>query len=122
MRDMKAEKGLGGDSNWPHISFVSVPGVKGTGGVIGEWHTIAVLEAQPLHFDTGSFQIGFKNGHNAQRLRWFIETFDGKFGMRIGSEDVEFFAIPFLHDREILLRLVEVTTEDDPKYADLPLY
>jgi len=42
--------------------------------------------------------------------------------MRIGKEDVEFFAVDKNLEKEIALKLVETTTEDDNKYLELPLY
>ena len=119
MRDAKAELGLGGDNNWPRLFFVPVNGVEGAGSEIGDWHSIAVLEVEP---PDARFQVGFKNGRNAQRLRVPVDTESGRFGMRIGEGDVEFFALPLDPDAEVVLRLVVVTEEGDPLFAGLPVY
>jgi hypothetical protein len=51
-----------------------------------------------------------------------IETKNNMFGARIGDDDVSFFVIPKDLESRPMLRLVEMTSIDDPKYEDLPLY
>ncbi|HSH31938.1 MAG TPA: hypothetical protein VK963_04705 [Candidatus Saccharimonadales bacterium] len=80
---------------------------------------MAVLEVVPHR---ARFQIAFKNDSNAQRRHRPIRTRNGLFGMAIGGADVEFFALPLKRGTEVQLRLIEVTTIDNPKYANLALY
>lgn len=119
MRDVKKEQRLGGDLNWPKLYFVPIKGDLTATSEIEKWTKVAILEAHPPNVD---FQIAFKSGDFSQRLQAPVQTLNGQFGMRIGPGDVEFFAVPLARAAEVELRLVEVTTIDNPRYPDLPLY
>ena len=129
MRDMKAELGLSGDDFWPRVPIVKVSGdssarpmtLANEEATIKSWQSIAVLEASVIK----NFIIGFRVGDNMQFLRFSIKfTQAGRFGMRIGNEDVEFFIIPplLLRPDNLYLELVTVTSIDDPNFAGLPVY
>lgn len=132
MQDVKQQLGLGGDHNWPHMPIVKIQGdpsartwkTGAQGGVIESWHTVAVLRVVSRYNER--FKVGFKNGNNMQNLNHIIESKNGPFGMRIGDGDVEFFVIPddawSASPQKLSLEVIELTTEDDPAYADLPLY
>lgn len=137
MRNIK----LGEESSWPQLHFVRVAQAEHTaivrmrearaqrdaliaahGGrplTDSSSATVAVLEVQPTD---RQFHVGFKNGENAQRLSAPVETLNGKFGMRVGDGEVEFFVIPIDMNAEVRLRLVELTTDGDLRYENLPLY
>lgn len=126
MRNVKDEQGLGGDHNWPRLPVVFVAGDQSVG-----WPTvdadktsdslqgIVVLEVAPQGI---GFLVGFKTAAAMQFLRQPIEPLDGRFGMRVNEGNVEFFVIPQSLDGSLRLRAVEYTYENDPKYAELPLY
>lgn len=131
MRNIKIEKTLIGSDWWKSTSTVEAQGdpnaavlPKGLNQeekekMIQSWKSIAILEVNPKNVP---FYIGFKNGSYLAILKCPIETENGRFGMRIGRSDVEFFVIDKNLEKEIKLNLVEIATESDMKYQELPLY
>lgn len=128
MRNVKIENGLDGPANWPVIPNVKVAGnpeakaytsdPETEESVIRSWEQVAVLEVQPDEPCT----VGFRSGEHMQRLAHPIETQDGRFGMRIGKENVEFLVIAEDPTTHLELRVVEITDQNDPTYKNLPLY
>jgi hypothetical protein len=133
MKNIKIEKNLSGPDWWKSTFAIKVQGDTSAAElpaglsreekekIIQGWKTIAVLEVEPKNVP---FFVGFKSNAYLAILKYPLETLDGKFGMRmrIGKEDVEFFAVDKNLEKEIALKLVETTTEDDNKYLELPLY
>lgn len=93
-------------------------------GKLWRWKRVAVLE--PFHEEIETFYIGFiaNDGNSMICLRPVTKTGPGlRIGMRIGHEDVVFFGMRvFSQLVPIPLKIVEITTKDDPKYKDLPLF
>lgn len=130
MRNFKLEKNLTGDSYWPNISFVSVKGISGQESAAGiedsserekiiqTWNNIAVMKATSEK--PTEFFLGFFKDKKCQYLKHEFTT-DMEFGMRIGSEDVNFFVFPKDLNTPIKLEIIEQTKENDPKYSDLIL-
>jgi hypothetical protein len=106
--------------SWLPVSTVRVPGVPDAGDRVEDWQTVAVLEVQPP--EGVGFLVAFKNGGNMQRNQTPVQMRNGRFGMRVGPEDVEFYALAIAPALQVEMRLVEVTTIDNPDYSDLPLY
>lgn len=131
MRNVKFEKSLLGSEWWKGTFTVEIPGdpnaKKFSAGlneaereqIVQGWNTVAVLEAEPRDMP---FQVGFTSGGYIGTLSSSIETLQGRFGMRVGPDAVGFFSFDPAFRRDVRLRLVEVTREDDPKYQLLPLY
>lgn len=130
MKNYKIEYNIGGDENWPDIARVLVKGIAGQNSaseiednsereeVIQSWKNVAVMKAtsdKPMNF-----YIGFLKDKKCQYLKHEFTT-NLYFGMRVGPEDVNFFVLPTNFQDRISLELVEITTEDDPKYSELVL-
>ena len=82
------------------------------------WKTVAVLE-----LDTQDARFGYRVGFVPFRGPAMInkQVLDQTcFRIRVGHEDVVFFALRS-NGTELRLRLVAVTTEDNPRYEHLPL-
>ena len=127
MKEIRYRNGSSDGGNWPRILVVAVQGDSGArrwnaAGASESWPSVVVLEVTP---HSANFMVGFRNGSNMymQLLQVPVLTVGGKFGIRIGKEDVELFVIPtVLATRPRTLEVVEITTETNPFYADLPLY
>ena len=131
MKNVKIEKQLTGPEWWKSTFAVEVKGDPNAADlppglsreekkrVIQSWRTVAVLEIKP---NGAPRYVGFISGTYLGVLKYPLETLDGKFGMRIGRGDVQFFAFDPNFENEIKLTLIEITKEGDPKYRDLLLY
>lgn len=131
MKNIKLEKALFGTDWWKGAKILSVPGDPTAESVpdnlskeeqekiIQGWKKIAVIQAEP---SSTAFRIFYIYDGNVIFLKYPIETLNGKFGMRIGKEDAQFFAVDSNFQEPIQLTLIEVVSEDDPKYSELPLY
>ncbi len=128
---VEIEKSLTGDAWWRNITMVETEGdpqaieltpnltSEDKMGIIQSWKTIAVLEVD----DTSTpFYVGFECGIYIGFLNGAIETDDGKFGMRFGKNRINFFAFDPEFKKDINIKLCKITTEDDSRYPDLPLY
>lgn len=130
MKNIKIEKNLIGDKFWPAVSFVDVSGqpntkkypeglsTQETEKVIQTWENVAVLEVTP----NIPFKFGYIHGNSIHYLTEVIETKDSKFAVRIGDDNVRFFVLPNSLDRNISLKVLEITKEVNENYRDLPLY
>jgi hypothetical protein len=130
MKNIKLEKGLLGPDWWKRCIAVAVPGARDADPlppdipkeekekIIQGWKTVAVLQGDA----SKPFWVGFLAGDEVWILKYEVETLDGKFGMRIGGDEVRFFATDPALENSIQLSLVEIVQEDDSRYADLPLY
>lgn len=130
MKDIKTTQNLAGDEHWPTISVVTVPGdssspsmpegVTQTEGekTVQAWQRIAVLEVSPA----AEVYWGFMAGDHLQFMNVPVQLKDGKFGARVGDGEVKFFIIPKDLVSRLQLKLVQVTTINDPAYLELPLY
>lgn len=130
MKNIKLEKGLIGKEWWKGANTVHVPGIAGMApysqelsdmeneAIMKGWPTVAVIEVK----HGAPFQVGFVSKGAMWILKCPIEALDGKFGMRIGDGDVDFFAVDFAAQEVVPLALVEIVRENDPRYANLPLY
>ncbi len=85
---------------------------------IQSWKTIAVLESKSKN----PFYICFMRGGEVWTLKFPITTRDRKFGMRIGKDDLRFFALDPVFESSIGLSFIEIIQEGDLKYSDLPIY
>ncbi|MEK7649995.1 MAG: hypothetical protein AAB367_03520 [Patescibacteria group bacterium] len=131
MKNTKLEKKLLGREWWKGSKVLSVAGVLGAPmfssnmtdeekeKIIQSWNTIAVIEANPKNIP---FHIGFIREDDIWILKYPLETLDGKFGMRVGQNDLKLFGIHISVEEAIQLSLVEVVDEKDPRYSELPLY
>ena len=130
MRNIKLEKNLIGKEWWKGANTVHISGIEGLKPYSSElsdmeneeimrgWQTVAVLEVKR----DAPFQVGFFSKGAMWILKEPIATLDGKFGMRIGDGDVDFFAIDFIVQEAVQLTLLETVRENDLRYTDLPLY
>jgi hypothetical protein len=130
MLNYKQKYNLIGAENWSSLSTIFVKGISGEQDVssdntdegnekiIQSWKNVAVLRAtseQPT-----SFNLGFYNQAYIGYLKHGLKT-NLEFGVRIGPGDVNFFVFPIDMQTPVKLELVERTTEDDTKYAELIL-
>jgi hypothetical protein len=130
MRNLKLEKNLTGNEKWPVLLSVFIKGIPGQADVsadnseeeneklIQSWKNVAVFRAtaeKPV-----KFYAGFSNYAAVCYLEYEFET-DMDFAMRIGPTDNRYLVLPKDLNDEIKLELIEVTTEDDPKYKDIVL-
>ena len=84
------------------------------------WNRVAVFEVVPA---TIPFHIGFMREDGANHiLKELITTEHGKFGMRLAPYAATVFVIANDMETELSLALITITTADDPKYDELPLY
>lgn len=130
MRDIKSKLNVASDDFWPFMPIVNIPGNKEAQNipegatqqqaeaVIKTWQKIAILEVTP---DIEVY-VGFISGEHSQFLNVTVQKQDGKFGMRLGHQDISFFVIPKDLKSRPTLKLVEIASIDEPKYTDLPLY
>lgn len=130
MRNVKLEHNLTGDEHWPKLAMVTVAGDKlaqplpqgvtqpQVETIIQAWHRIAVLEVAP----STEVLFGFMTGGRAQFMNVPVETAAGRFGVHLGPEETTFFVLPKDWSTQLTLKLVEVTDQDNPAYAELPLY
>lgn len=130
MRNVKLEQHLDGDEHWPFLAFVTVPGNTAASpipagssqpeaeAIIQSWESIAVLRVKP----SVEVYFGFKIVDHAQFLNVPIVTQDGKFGVHVGDSDIDFFVFAKDMRTRPSLELVEITSINNPDYADLPLY
>lgn len=116
----------GDDEAWPHIALPSgtklvfVAGVDGSDPNLQPGQTVAVLQIDRSDVPV---LVGYNNGHNVQVRRGAELIEGGRFGLKVGSEDVNFFVLPEEQNVEpIGISLVEVTRYDDPKYPDLVVF
>lgn len=141
MRDMKQEKGLGGPEHWPELPVVRVPGdpqalpwnpERHTEDEIRDsWQKVAVLRIKDTRPSCSAepvrFTLAFRtyDGHIirlAEPLMTRRDTYNGRIGMRVGHEDVEFILIPERPTDRITFYLDYLVDLDDPAWKDLPLY
>lgn len=81
---------------------------------------VAVLQVEPGNVPV---RPGFVSGWHAEAFRYAHVMPNGMFRMGVRSDDVSFFALAKERgDQPVQLRLVEVTTLDDPRYTHVPLY
>ena len=133
MINYKMEHGLQDWSNWHEISSVHIDGdpnaqkfiLENTAKnafenekVIQSWKKAAVLKATSQ--EPTSFYIGFYDMKMNLFLKHELKT-DLTFAMRIGPYPFRYYAIPTNLETQIKLELLEISTEDDPKYKDLIL-
>lgn len=131
MRNIKLEKNLIGPEWWPHIPVVEVEvdikakkldlnlSVEEKEKILQGWEKVAVLKVEPKE---ASFKVGFIVENHIQILNSNVETSDGRFGMRLGSEKVKFIVVPNDLNKELKMALTNITDEKDEEYKDLPLY
>lgn len=123
MIDAKLTNGWTADSDWPQASaprFLGDP--KAVGHPVDEWDRIAVLRISERGARGGPFRIGCVWRAAVMFLRHPIETDpEGRFGMRIGPEEVVFFATD-QGGMPVDLACDEIARFEDPSYPDLPVY
>jgi len=130
MKNIKIEKNLVGDAWWRGAAMIEIKGDPSAAAfpsnvsaeekekIIQSWKTVAVFKITK----NIPFYIGFQSDNYIGFLKSLIETEDGKFGMRIGRDNVKFFAFDPKFENDLQLELSEITTEDNPSYLNLPLY
>jgi hypothetical protein len=82
---------------------------------------MAVLEIHPRNVP---FQIGWRTEQFAPAEFYSEEatTLDAKLAMSVGNYDVYFVARPLDGCTQLVIGVVELTAESDPRYAQLPRY
>lgn len=82
---------------------------------------IAILEVHPRK---SAFYIGFRPsaGAPAQFFSKPACMHNQLLAMRVGHNPVYFVARPVDGRTKLLIELVEITTEDDPNFKEIPLY
>lgn len=130
MKNIKLEKNLVGSEWWKSTFAVPVEGdpnaaelPKGLAQeekekIIQSWTTVAVLEVK----GSVSPLLGFMSKNYVGMLKEPLQTDEGKFGVRIGREAVWFFILDKNLETEPSLKLLEITTIENPQYNELPLY
>lgn len=130
MRNYKEEENLLGKENWPEIESVLVEGIsdqnKITPGlsdeekraIINSWNKVAVIKVTAK--EKTPFFAGFSTKNKIQFLKHAFET-DLKYGMRVGVDDIRFFAIPIDLNKKLEVELIEITDTNDKNYSDLIL-
>jgi len=131
MIDYKQKYNLAGNNLWPHIASVYVKGIPNEPDInhnelsdenekiIYSWKNVVVLKATSDH--PTPFFVGFSHEKAMKYLDLELTT-DTSFALRIGVNDIRFFVIPKSNlSEKINLEVVEITTEDNPKYADVTL-
>ncbi len=130
MKNIKIERNFVGRAWWKGTKTVNISGIPEADSfssdlpeeekekIIQSWKTIAVLETK----SSKPFQVGFIRGDEVWILKYPIKTMNGKFGMRIGKDNLKFFAIDSTFQDPIQLSPIEIVEEGDPRYSDLPLY
>lgn len=106
---------------WVRDAEIKVEGDPGVEEDRSTWKNIAVLEVHPR----APFLIGWRTAQFAAAEFYGkpVQTDDrGRFAMEVGPEGVWFVARSAGGSISLVIGLVEVTTKDDPKYADLPRY
>lgn len=130
MINFTKDKNLLNEDKWPKVASVFVKGIPAekdynSGNseeekieISQSWKNVAVLRA--TSDKQLEFYVGYSNMDNIIYLEYeFTSNLD--FGMRIGGNDARFFVFPKDLSQKIKLKLVELTTEDNPVYADLIL-
>ena len=86
------------------------------------WRTVAIFEI--VHDDL--FYVGYQPGFRTIKDEVYVlqnhEVCEKRFGMLIGHEACEFFVLLKNTTTCLKLKLVVLTTKDDPKYKDVVLY
>jgi len=119
MIDVKEEKGLGGDANWPAVPMVHIEGIPEEGDVIEDWANIVVLQ---LSADVLCYYF-WKSGPWSKRLRVPVELDNEfRFGVRLGSGDLDCGVIPVNVNETVELTHVTTTFYGDPAFPHLPVY
>lgn len=130
MKDLKTEQDLAGDRHWPTIPIVTVPGDNSAPAipegatqpegekVVKAWQRVAVLEVLPA----SEVYWGFMAGDHVQFMNVPVRLLNSRFGVRVGNDEVKFFIIPRDMVSRLQLRLVKISTTDDPEYQEPPLY
>ena len=128
MINYKIEHGLQSWDNWHEISSVHIDGdpnaqkfvlenteenAEKNEKIIQSWKNVAVLKATSQELAT--FNIGFYDMKMNLLLKHELKT-NLTFAMRIGPYPLRFYALPINLKNEVKLELLEITTEDDPKY------
>lgn len=117
MRDARTADGV-----WAKDAEVHVSGDHNVQADRSTWKTRAVLEIEPRNVP---FFIGWKTERYTAAEFYSqpaVTLYGGKLSMGVGDQDVWFVARPVDGRTQLQLYVVELTTEDDPKYADLPSY
>lgn len=130
MKNFKLENNLIGDENWPMVASVYIAGNKKAmalnpekdeeynEAVIQSWDKVVVLHAMAPK--PTKFCVGFTDKFATKYLKHEFVT-DLKFAMRVGPKNFQIIALPKNIEDNILLEVVEYTTENDEKYKDLIL-
>ncbi len=130
MRNIKLEEGFIGADNWPTIGLAKVlPDANATHlpadatdeekeQIMQSWTKVAVLKIHPIT----NFRVGYIIDDKAQFLKYPIHTLNGMFGMRVGARPIKFFVVAEDLNTSMQLEYIETTSEEDPKYSELPVY
>ncbi len=92
--------------------------VEPDGSGVSGW---AVLEVHPRNVP---FRVGWFT-HQVGVAEFYSDTItplDAKFAMRVDNEPVWFVVRPVEGRDQLVVELVDLTTEDDPKYTNVPRY
>ncbi len=130
MKNVKLEEQLVGPAHWSKFGIVTVPGdpqaqelrpdieQPAKEDVIQSWQMVAVLRVTT----SVPIRLGFIAGNHAEFLIDPVMRLDGLIGVHVGPKETTFAVWPEDNSSETNLELVEVTTLDDARYPDLPVY
>lgn len=109
-------------NNWPKMGYVDVlsgPKASKKNSTTQEDNSmVVILEVVP----NISFYIGYKSIDGMYLSSNKITLDDGKFGMKLGADDVSFFAFSEDMQSTIKLSLVEYSNISNPKYKNLVVF
>lgn len=116
MRDARTSRGI-----WVRDAQIYVPGDSKVGTDRSSWPTIAVLEVHPRGV---AFRIGWRTEAFAAAEFYSdpVITWKARFGMSVGDQGVDFVVRPVDGRTPLTIELVELTTEGDARYVELPRY
>lgn len=109
---------------WAKDAQVRVEGDHDVRADRSTWKTMAVLEVRPRNVP---FLIGWRSDIASAVTEFYsdpAQTLDAKLAMSVGDQPVWFCArlADSFRTVDLVIELVELTTLDDPKYAELPRY
>ena len=116
MRDARTPTGV-----WIKDAEVHVEGDQTVQADRSTWKTMAVLEVHPRNVP---FLVGWRTEQFVATEFYSepAETLDAKLAMEVGDQGVWFVARAIDGRTQLIIELVELTTQDDPKYENLPRY
>lgn len=116
MRDARTKSGF-----WTKDAEVHVEADASVVADRSTWRTIAVLEVHPRGVP---FRIGWRTEQFAAAEFYSdnVQTYDDQFAMEIGDQGVWFVARAIDGRAHLVIELIELTTKDEPRYANTPHY